>query len=158
MSVSCRSTLRAGPLRSVQSGAATGRRARTGGSPHSFPVSRFPFPVRFSATPDSRNGRPSRRREGRPLRESGVAERSEEHTSELQSRRDLVCRLLLEKKKSLIAVELNGSEVLVLTTAYDANGDIHTNSDLTKLDGGHASGAVVRVLVDVVQADLNSIS
>src|SRR5690349_23417407 len=28
----------------------------------------------------------------------GVA-RSEEHTSELQSRRDLVCRLLLEKKK-----------------------------------------------------------
>src|SRR5690349_22118451 len=30
-------------------------------------------------------------------RELGV--RSEEHTSELQSRRDLVCRLLLEKKK-----------------------------------------------------------
>src|SRR5690349_23166536 len=29
----------------------------------------------------------------------GVIERSEEHTSELQSRRDLVCRLLLEKKK-----------------------------------------------------------
>src|SRR6266496_3179919 len=28
-----------------------------------------------------------------------VIERSEEHTSELQSRRDLVCRLLLEKKK-----------------------------------------------------------
>src|SRR5690349_22773025 len=29
------------------------------------------------------------------------AERSEEHTSELQSRRDLVCRLLLEKKKKI---------------------------------------------------------
>src|SRR5438874_8535187 len=28
-----------------------------------------------------------------------VQSRSEEHTSELQSRRDLVCRLLLEKKK-----------------------------------------------------------
>src|SRR5438874_7959922 len=28
-----------------------------------------------------------------------TATRSEEHTSELQSRRDLVCRLLLEKKK-----------------------------------------------------------
>src|SRR5690349_24931575 len=27
------------------------------------------------------------------------SQRSEEHTSELQSRRDLVCRLLLEKKK-----------------------------------------------------------
>src|SRR5690349_24081674 len=30
--------------------------------------------------------------------------RSEEHTSELQSRRDLVCRLLLEKKKTADAV------------------------------------------------------
>src|SRR5204862_3260057 len=30
-----------------------------------------------------------------------VDDRSEEHTSELQSRRDLVCRLLLEKKKKL---------------------------------------------------------
>src|SRR5690349_22815172 len=28
-----------------------------------------------------------------------ATDRSEEHTSELQSRRDLVCRLLLEKKK-----------------------------------------------------------
>src|SRR5438874_7701277 len=28
-------------------------------------------------------------------------DRSEEHTSELQSRRDLVCRLLLEKKKKV---------------------------------------------------------
>src|SRR5690349_23982753 len=30
--------------------------------------------------------------------------RSEEHTSELQSRRDLVCRLLLEKKKAGLSV------------------------------------------------------
>src|SRR5690606_40071885 len=30
--------------------------------------------------------------------------RSEEHTSELQSRENLVCRLLLEKKKSIIKV------------------------------------------------------
>src|SRR5260370_5537958 len=30
----------------------------------------------------------------------GVVERSEEHTSELQSHLNLVCRLLLEKKKS----------------------------------------------------------
>src|SRR5690349_24053077 len=29
-----------------------------------------------------------------------ITPRSEEHTSELQSRRDLVCRLLLEKKKT----------------------------------------------------------
>src|SRR5690349_23498676 len=35
------------------------------------------------------------------LDENIVRFRSEEHTSELQSRRDLVCRLLLEKKKSI---------------------------------------------------------
>src|SRR6266403_3213796 len=33
------------------------------------------------------------------IRLSRPHHRSEEHTSELQSRRDLVCRLLLEKKK-----------------------------------------------------------
>src|SRR5258707_11836613 len=32
-------------------------------------------------------------------REKSVGDRSEEHTSELQSRQYLVCRLLLEKKK-----------------------------------------------------------
>src|SRR2546428_9627997 len=31
---------------------------------------------------------------------TGLGLRSEEHTSELQSRSDLVCRLLLEKKKN----------------------------------------------------------
>src|SRR5699024_11663808 len=36
----------------------------------------------------------------------GVFRRSEEHTSELQSRFDLVCRLLLEKKKHTTAVAL----------------------------------------------------
>src|SRR5690349_23140911 len=35
----------------------------------------------------------------RKVLETGA--RSEEHTSELQSRRDLVCRLLLEKKKKI---------------------------------------------------------
>src|SRR5207302_10261761 len=42
-------------------------------------------------------------RGGVPLRLTGTRERppqrSEEHTSELQSRENLVCRLLLEKKK-----------------------------------------------------------
>src|SRR5438034_1272978 len=39
-----------------------------------------------------------RNRENRPTR-SRRRHRSEEHTSELQSHSDLVCRLLLEKKK-----------------------------------------------------------
>src|SRR3712207_3388153 len=37
--------------------------------------------------------------EGAPTEEAGRSARSEEHTSELQSRQYLVCRLLLEKKK-----------------------------------------------------------
>src|SRR2546421_8717993 len=36
-----------------------------------------------------------------PTPSSTNARRSEEHTSELQSRSDLVCRLLLEKKKNI---------------------------------------------------------
>src|SRR6267378_7477316 len=52
----------------------------------------FPYTTLFRSAPSWRD-RPRRRR---PRREWG---RSEEHTSELQSRRDLVCRLLLEKKK-----------------------------------------------------------
>src|SRR5574340_119435 len=39
------------------------------------------------------------RRAGQSFKESVEAARSEEHTSELQSPKDLVCRLLLEKKK-----------------------------------------------------------
>src|SRR5216683_4338238 len=38
---------------------------------------------------------------GHPCRRSLPPPRSEEHTSELQSRSDLVCRLLLEKKKKI---------------------------------------------------------
>src|SRR5690349_22829242 len=55
----------------------------------------FPYTTLFRSGRRSRRG--SRRR-----RYGGVRcprSRSEEHTSELQSRRDLVCRLLLEKKK-----------------------------------------------------------
>src|SRR3712207_7106693 len=40
------------------------------------------------------------------LAELGVGSRSEEHTSELQSRQYLVCRLLLEKKKKSITTHL----------------------------------------------------
>src|SRR5438874_4562904 len=39
-------------------------------------------------------------RERRSSTMCGTRYRSEEHTSELQSRRELVCRLLLEKKKN----------------------------------------------------------
>src|SRR5215469_1227688 len=60
----------------------------------------FPYTTLFRSWPSARSACSptasacapgSLTRPGRP--------RSEEHTSELQSRRDLVCRLLLEKKK-----------------------------------------------------------
>src|SRR5690349_24136742 len=39
-----------------------------------------------------------------------VSKRSEEHTSELQLRRDLVCRLLLEKKNKILTSRLSLSK------------------------------------------------
>src|SRR5206468_11349289 len=59
-------------------------------------------PCRFSLSPDSpaRPAPAERRAVLQPLAALGFWRRSEEHTSELQSRSDLVCRLLLEKKKT----------------------------------------------------------
>src|SRR5204863_8486945 len=48
--------------------------------------------------------------------------RSEEHTSELQSRRDLVCRLLLEKKKIEIALVLGASWAAAYVAVANVNG------------------------------------
>src|SRR5436190_10484919 len=45
-------------------------------------------------------GRGCGQRRSFPWRGTGAWPRSEEHTSELQSHSDLVCRLLLEKKKT----------------------------------------------------------
>src|SRR5690349_23928311 len=42
--------------------------------------------------------------------------RSEEHTSELQSRRDLVCRLLLEKKKTTSQTHMSPSNSAFVST------------------------------------------
>src|SRR5260221_6661420 len=46
------------------------------------------------------------------MAERQAAERSEEHTSELQSHSDLVCRLLLEKKKKVTST----SQAVVIPT------------------------------------------
>src|SRR5437870_5902602 len=69
----------------------------------------FPYTTLFRSRPcvaDGRErlrGRQERRHHGRQhrLREPALPARSEEHTSELQSRGHLVCRLLLEKKKNI---------------------------------------------------------
>src|SRR5258707_1561093 len=49
--------------------------------------------------------------------------RSEEHTSELQSRQYLVCRLLLEKKKKLICSD---TECTQMRITYDLTHDTRT--------------------------------
>src|SRR5215216_811533 len=59
----------------------------------------FPYTTLFRSSPRPAAKRPRPRRPS-PRRRSA---RSEEHTSELQSPDHLVCRLLLEKKKSLSA-------------------------------------------------------
>src|SRR5438874_3999278 len=65
----------------------------------------FPYTTLFRSNRMNRqNGLFSASHRGSPLSVSRGARpsgRSEEHTSELQSRRDLVCRLLLEKKKKI---------------------------------------------------------
>src|SRR5438874_5880719 len=60
-----------------------------------------PPPSRISARASSRAASAAfaKAPSGRSPFSSPWRRRSEEHTSELQSRRDLVCRLLLEKKK-----------------------------------------------------------
>src|SRR5260370_2742744 len=78
------------------------------------------LPISLTANPSTRAGRKSWRagwRASRTLSSAGRRaahplahpHRSEEHTSELQSHLNLVCRLLLEKKKINTLVTLNSS-------------------------------------------------
>src|SRR3712207_8078740 len=61
-----------------------------------------------TSPPRARRARRSRGG-GRHGRAAGGRQRSEEHTSELQSRQYLVCRLLLEKKKiNNVSLSLQG--------------------------------------------------
>src|SRR2546426_2725765 len=56
----------------------------------------FPYTTLFRSRPRAATARAAA---GRPGARRGGSGRSEEHTSELQSPCNLVCRLLLEKKK-----------------------------------------------------------
>src|SRR2546430_9856326 len=58
----------------------------------------FPYTTLFRSRVAGRRGRRPERR-GAVARGATRGRRSEEHTSELQSQSNLVCRLLLEKKK-----------------------------------------------------------
>src|SRR5436305_5026450 len=62
----------------------------------------FPYTTLFRSEGLACKGRPAFRGERVAPRATDAEGRSEEHTSELQSRPHLVCRLLLEKKKKKI--------------------------------------------------------
>src|SRR5207249_7446890 len=87
-------TRRSSDLSSSATGVGVASYTRDRGS-----IARRPSPTSSSAT--RRRSRSSRCRRSRRRRTSMTLIRSEEHTSELQSRFDLVCRLLLEKKKTI---------------------------------------------------------
>src|SRR2546430_4604622 len=63
----------------------------------------LPISSRSRETPSSRAAA-RRSRRGTRRRRAGFRDRSEEHTSELQSQSNLVCRLLLEKKMATVAI------------------------------------------------------
>src|SRR5438132_4652289 len=73
----------------------------------------FPYTTLFRSAPALRTypaiatprDHPTMRAPARRSTATAPPERSEEHTSELQSHSDLVCRLLLEKKKSKCRIE-----------------------------------------------------
>src|SRR5256885_3794593 len=74
----------------------------------------FPYTTLFRSTPQATPGasaKPCRARLGTPVL---LRRRSEEHTSELQSPCNLVCRLLLEKKKIDVNAHKHPMEVLIL--------------------------------------------
>src|SRR5260221_8930896 len=85
-----------------------------------------------------------------------LATRSEEHTSELQSHSDLVCRLLLEKKKktadtasspsdcleprlACILIAAPGRDLLVLRSRHD-----HTSTNAVTTQPSRADSPLVR--------------
>src|SRR2546430_9829281 len=89
----------------------------------------FPYTTLFRSQPPRPLCRPGSRPAAHRRRTRHVAargkclfrrRRSEEHTSELQSQSNLVCRLLLEKKKiivsstSVLRADVRGSSALVL--------------------------------------------
>src|SRR5260221_8842319 len=88
----------------------------------------FPYTTLFrSAVHHHGRGHcPIRKRQRRTRAAAGLA-RSEEHTSELQSHSDLVCRLLLEKKKVIAD----------LAEFERARSSTHTHSQLARLGIAH---------------------
>src|SRR2546430_12646445 len=82
--------------------------------------SRDPAPARLDRHRHRRQGAgrpPAALRASRETGDAGRQVRSEEHTSELQSQSNLVCRLLLEKKKTSQPITLTANAALCPITS-----------------------------------------
>src|SRR5438874_5458365 len=80
----------------------------------------FPYTTLFRSVAVQRRAG-LRQERGARTKSRGDDDRSEEHTSELQSRRDLVCRLLLEKKKKKSIINYHLSYDKHLTSKRNDN-------------------------------------
>src|SRR5258707_1427184 len=92
----------------------------------------FPYTTLFRSCPASPDrcsagpfGRASR---DVPARRKG---RSEEHTSELQSRQYLVCRLLLEKKKSKLVEDAEPQVRHAMEALMQTIDEVHVHRNVT---------------------------
>src|SRR2546430_6841867 len=79
----------------------------------------FPYTTLFRSR--ERRGEPSRRTAEHGHQGRARGRRSEEHTSELQSQSNLVCRLLLEKKKKSVKEFEFSDHDLLLFSGYICN-------------------------------------
>src|SRR2546430_6884970 len=86
----------------------------------------FPYTTLFRSNPPRRVPTLRRRRAcdrdsecpaRRSSHSSSCRPRSEEHTSELQSQSNLVCRLLLEKKKKIKQIVTHRSSLIAITNS-----------------------------------------
>src|SRR2546430_11723278 len=89
----------------------------------------FPYTTLFRSprtprAPGSASPKPAR------SRSPSSTPRSEEHTSELQSQSNLVCRLLLEKKKNIKDAERRSREGVIVLTQTDHRYCEHSASTL----------------------------
>src|SRR5215218_9289511 len=102
----------------------------------------FPYTTLFRST--SSTWPPRGRRETRKRRPRGS--RSEEHTSELQSHSDLVCRLLLEKKKNekndALERDSRIRDELVHHVSYELRSPLTNVIGFTQLLGDETVGAL----------------
>src|SRR2546422_8279797 len=93
----------------------------------------FPYTTLFRsrALPPLRSGHDLGRPRSGELGTRPVGGRSEEHTSELQSRLHLVCRLLLEKKKTSAQAATNSDSVACSTMPLVARSAFTAFPELT---------------------------